>query len=105
VNNIYTGWEKYAIGGSADPTINSQGNVFMALDNSDTKEASFSISFHLRAYFFYPSKGKGNSSFFTNEAITEVEFEMKKKASVKSLTLRLSQLNIVVQLTRLRPVR
>jgi pectate lyase len=43
VNNIYTGWEKYAIGGSADPTINSQGNVFMALDNSDTKEASFSI--------------------------------------------------------------
>jgi pectate lyase len=43
VNNIYTGWEKYAIGGSADPTINSQGNVFMALDNNDTKEASFSI--------------------------------------------------------------
>ncbi|KAJ6724601.1 PECTATE LYASE 21-RELATED [Salix viminalis] len=39
VNNIYTGWEKYAIGGSANPTINSQGNVFMALDSSDIKEA------------------------------------------------------------------
>ncbi|PNT58700.1 hypothetical protein POPTR_001G367800v4 [Populus trichocarpa] len=25
VNNIYTGWEKYAIGGSASPTINSKG--------------------------------------------------------------------------------
>ncbi|KAG6387480.1 hypothetical protein SASPL_152670 [Salvia splendens] len=27
VNNVYTGWEMYAIGGSANPTINSQGNV------------------------------------------------------------------------------
>ncbi|KAJ0100927.1 hypothetical protein Patl1_03948 [Pistacia atlantica] len=27
VNNIYSGWEMYAIGGSASPTINSQGNV------------------------------------------------------------------------------
>ncbi|KAJ6724603.1 PECTATE LYASE 18-RELATED [Salix viminalis] len=41
VNNIYTGWEKYAIGGSANPTINSQGNVFMALDSSDIKEVTW----------------------------------------------------------------
>ncbi|TXG67961.1 hypothetical protein EZV62_009236 [Acer yangbiense] len=27
LNNIYTSWEMYAIGGSANPTINSQGNV------------------------------------------------------------------------------
>lgn len=31
----------YAIGGSANPTINSQGNVFIASDNRFTKEASF----------------------------------------------------------------
>ncbi|KAK3199984.1 hypothetical protein Dsin_023399 [Dipteronia sinensis] len=40
VNNIYTGWEMYAIGGSANPTINSQGNVFIAADNRDTKEVT-----------------------------------------------------------------
>ena len=56
VNNIYTGWEKYAIGGSADPTINSQGNVFMALDSSDTKEASFS---NLKVNRLYLNKMKG----------------------------------------------
>ncbi|KAL0366760.1 UNVERIFIED_CONTAM: putative pectate lyase 8 [Sesamum radiatum] len=30
VNNDYTHWEMYAIGGSADPTINSQGNRYLA---------------------------------------------------------------------------
>ncbi|XP_012071011.1 probable pectate lyase 22 [Jatropha curcas] len=40
VNNIYTGWEMYAIGGSANPTINSQGNVFIASDNKGTKEVT-----------------------------------------------------------------
>ncbi|KAJ9567800.1 hypothetical protein OSB04_003766 [Centaurea solstitialis] len=30
VNNDYTHWEMYAIGGSANPTINSQGNRFLA---------------------------------------------------------------------------
>lgn len=40
VNNLYSGWEMYAIGGSANPTINSQGNVFIASDNLNTKEVS-----------------------------------------------------------------
>ncbi|KAL8509792.1 hypothetical protein ACS0TY_016857 [Phlomoides rotata] len=40
VNNVYTGWEMYAIGGSANPTINSQGNVFIASDSSNTKEVT-----------------------------------------------------------------
>lgn len=38
VNNDYTKWEMYAIGGSAEPTINSQGNRFLAPDNRFTKE-------------------------------------------------------------------
>lgn len=40
VNNVYTGWEMYAIGGSANPTINSQGNLFFALDNNSVKEVT-----------------------------------------------------------------
>ncbi|XP_073054954.1 LOW QUALITY PROTEIN: putative pectate lyase 14 [Primulina eburnea] len=38
VNNDYTSWEMYAIGGSANPTINSQGNRFLASNNPFAKE-------------------------------------------------------------------
>ncbi|GJX06465.1 probable pectate lyase 8 [Tanacetum coccineum] len=38
VVNDYTHWEMYAIGGSADPTINSQGNRFTAPNNPFAKE-------------------------------------------------------------------
>ncbi|XP_059655129.1 probable pectate lyase 18 isoform X2 [Cornus florida] len=40
VNNDYTRWGTYAIGGSANPTINSQGNRFLASDNKDSKEVT-----------------------------------------------------------------
>ncbi|KAI4350594.1 hypothetical protein L6164_005039 [Bauhinia variegata] len=40
VNNDYTHWEMYAIGGSADPTINSQGNRFLAPDKGSSKEVT-----------------------------------------------------------------
>jgi pectate lyase len=40
VNNDYTHWEMYAIGGSANPTINSQGNRFLAPDDSSSKEVT-----------------------------------------------------------------
>ncbi|CAL1359927.1 unnamed protein product [Linum trigynum] len=40
VNNDYTHWLKYAIGGSAAPTINSQGNRFLASNNIFTKEVT-----------------------------------------------------------------
>ncbi|KAK6160315.1 hypothetical protein DH2020_003696 [Rehmannia glutinosa] len=40
VNNDYTHWEMYAIGGSASPTINSQGNRFLAPDRADNKEVT-----------------------------------------------------------------
>lgn len=38
VNNDYSHWEMYAIGGSAEPTINSQGNRFLAPDDRFSKE-------------------------------------------------------------------
>ena len=40
VNNDYTHWEMYAIGGSAAPTINSQGNRFLAPNDRFAKEVS-----------------------------------------------------------------
>lgn len=40
VNNDYTHWEMYAIGGSASPTINSQGNRFLAPNNRPAKEVT-----------------------------------------------------------------
>ncbi|KAM7272916.1 hypothetical protein ACFE04_027580 [Oxalis oulophora] len=40
INNDYTHWEMYAIGGSANPTINSQGNRFNAPDIRFSKEVT-----------------------------------------------------------------
>jgi len=37
-NNRYDKWIMYAIGGSADPTIFSEGNYFIASDKSNSKE-------------------------------------------------------------------
>ena len=38
VNNDFTEWKMYAIGGSANPTINSQGNRYIAPPDPDAKE-------------------------------------------------------------------
>jgi len=40
VNNDYTKWGMYAIGGSASPTILSQGNRFLAPDDEKSKEVT-----------------------------------------------------------------
>lgn len=40
VNNDFTHWEMYAIGGSANPTINSQGNRYTAPDDPNLKEVT-----------------------------------------------------------------
>nr|ADE76942.1 unknown [Picea sitchensis] len=40
VNNQYVHWGMYAIGGSANPTINSVGNRFIASDDANAKEVT-----------------------------------------------------------------
>lgn len=40
VNNDFTYWEMYAIGGSASPTINSQGNRYVAPADANAKEVT-----------------------------------------------------------------
>ncbi|CAN4126594.1 unnamed protein product [Withania somnifera] len=40
VNNDFTEWQMYAIGGSANPTINSQGNRYTAPADANAKEVT-----------------------------------------------------------------
>ncbi|KAL5717040.1 pectate lyase [Ranunculus cassubicifolius] len=40
VNNDYRQWGEYAVGGSASPTINSQGNRYIAPPNNNAKEVT-----------------------------------------------------------------
>ncbi|XP_022870428.1 probable pectate lyase 12, partial [Olea europaea var. sylvestris] len=40
VNNDFTQWEMYAIGGSGNPTINSQGNRYIAPFDRNAKEVT-----------------------------------------------------------------
>ncbi|XP_074268662.1 putative pectate lyase 5 [Silene latifolia] len=40
VNNDYTSWGEYAVGGSSRPTINSQGNRYIAPPNPNAKEVT-----------------------------------------------------------------
>lgn len=49
VNNDFTEWKMYAIGGSADPTINSQGNRYIAPPEADSKE----VCSFFRYFFCY----------------------------------------------------
>ncbi|KAK9092027.1 hypothetical protein Syun_026938 [Stephania yunnanensis] len=39
-NNMYEQWQMYAIGGSGNPTIFSEGNYFAAPKNADSKEVT-----------------------------------------------------------------
>lgn len=55
VNNDYTHWEMYAIGGSADPTINSQGNRYLAPQDPFAKEVTKST---LSETFWSPTLSK-----------------------------------------------
>ncbi|KAE8724899.1 putative pectate lyase 15 [Hibiscus syriacus] len=68
VNNDYIHWEMYAIGGSANPTINSQGNSYAAPTNPFAKEAMEELELEIRrrfasqwAYFTPPGAGASAS--------------------------------------------
>ncbi|GAB2229622.1 hypothetical protein Droror1_Dr00013869 [Drosera rotundifolia] len=56
VNNDFTQWEMYAIGGSANPTINSQGNRYIAPSNPYAKEVFIPIPSVQQNYTIRASK-------------------------------------------------
>lgn len=49
VNNDITEWKMYAIGGSGNPTINSQGNRYTAPSDPSAKE----VIYILTQYFLF----------------------------------------------------
>ncbi|KAH0897253.1 hypothetical protein HID58_046821, partial [Brassica napus] len=79
VNNDYTHWQMYAIGGSAAPTINSQGNRFLAPNDHVFKEVTkyedapqskwkkwnwrSEGDLFLNGAFFTPAGGRASSSY------------------------------------------
>ncbi|CAH9073632.1 unnamed protein product [Cuscuta europaea] len=79
VNNDYTHWEMYAIGGSSSPTINSQGNRFLAPTDPFAKEVTKRVrtsnstwkewnwrsegDLMLNGAYFIPSGSAGMSSY------------------------------------------
>ncbi|KAJ4829832.1 hypothetical protein Tsubulata_016544 [Turnera subulata] len=56
VNNDFTAWEMYAIGGSANPTINSQGNRYTAPNDDNSKEVSSELVNSCPFPLFYVTK-------------------------------------------------
>ncbi|KAH9330636.1 hypothetical protein KI387_002744, partial [Taxus chinensis] len=69
VNNDYTHWELFAIGGSANPTINSQGNRFVAPNDRFHKEVTKREDTAGREWRHWNWRSQGdlmlNGAFFT----------------------------------------
>uniref|UniRef100_A0A0E0KMG2 Pectate lyase n=1 Tax=Oryza punctata TaxID=4537 RepID=A0A0E0KMG2_ORYPU len=69
VNNDYTHWEMYAIGGSAEPTINSQGNRYLAPTNPFAKEVTKRVETAQSIWKGWNWRSEGdlllNGAFFT----------------------------------------
>ncbi|XP_056170197.1 probable pectate lyase 8 isoform X2 [Syzygium oleosum] len=69
VNNDYTHWEMYAIGGSAEPTINSQGNRYLAPLNPFAKEVTKRVDTSTSVWKSWNWRSSGdlmlNGAFFT----------------------------------------
>ncbi|XP_068637231.1 probable pectate lyase 12 isoform X2 [Aristolochia californica] len=68
VNNDFTQWEMYAIGGSANPTINSQGNRYMAPSDPNAKEVTKRVETEEREWSGWNWRTEGdmmvNGAFF-----------------------------------------
>lgn len=73
VNNDYMQWEMYAIGGSASPTINSQGNRFLAPENPDSKEVTKREDASMSEWKNWNWRSEGdmmlNGAFFTASGV------------------------------------
>ncbi|RWW01097.1 hypothetical protein GW17_00035887 [Ensete ventricosum] len=69
VNNDYTHWEMYAIGGSADPTINSQGNRYLAPTDPFAKEVTKRVDTDSNVWKSWNWRSEGdlllNGAYFT----------------------------------------
>ncbi|KAL8100034.1 hypothetical protein AgCh_032333 [Apium graveolens] len=92
VNNDYTHWGIYAIGGSANPTINSQGNRYLAPNNPYSKEVTKRVNtignqwkgwnwrsegdLFLNGAYFTPSGAQTSSSYAIASSMRAKPFSM-----------------------------
>ncbi|XP_077253195.1 putative pectate lyase 5 [Tasmannia lanceolata] len=70
VNNDFTQWEMYAIGGSANPTVNSQGNRYTAPFDQNAKEVTKRVETEENVWMGWNWRTEGdimvNGAFFTS---------------------------------------
>ncbi|KAH7290510.1 hypothetical protein KP509_30G051100 [Ceratopteris richardii] len=106
VNNRYTKWEMYALGASADPTILSQGNYFLAPDDYRFKQVTKLEGSRETANCDWRSQGDlflngaffgeyGTSSYSPNYGASDLEsFDAYPAISVPMLTADAGPLNL-----------
>ncbi|KAE9590906.1 hypothetical protein Lal_00022979 [Lupinus albus] len=86
VNNDFTRWEMYAIGGSGEPTINSQGNRYMAPTNPFAKEVTKRVDTEEGMWKGWNWRSEGdimvNGAFFVASG-EEVEVKYEKAYSIE----------------------
>ncbi|GFZ02383.1 pectin lyase-like superfamily protein [Actinidia rufa] len=89
VNNDFTQWEMYAIGGSGNPTINSQGNRYIAPFNGNAKEVTKRVETGEEEWREWNWRSEGdvmvNGAYFVaSGAGVEVKYEKAYSVEPKS---------------------
>ncbi|XP_057743521.1 probable pectate lyase 12 [Arachis stenosperma] len=89
VNNDFTAWQMYAIGGSGSPTINSQGNRYTAPDNSFAKQVTKRLDVGEGEWIGWNWRSEGdvmvNGAFFVPSGEgAEVKYEKAYSVEPKS---------------------
>ncbi|OMO81804.1 Pectate lyase/Amb allergen [Corchorus capsularis] len=92
VNNDFTQWEMYAIGGSGNPTINSQGNRYTAPINPNAKEVTKRVDTSEGDWKDWNWRSEGdimvNGAFFVASGQgVEVKYEKAYSVEPKSAVL------------------
>ncbi|CAI0407641.1 unnamed protein product [Linum tenue] len=92
VNNDFTEWEMYAIGGSGHPTINSQGNRYVAPSNPNAKEVTKRLDSGDGEWKDWNWRSEGdvmvNGAFFISSG-EELEVKYEKAYSVDPKSVEL----------------
>lgn len=89
VNNDFTQWEMYAIGGSGNPTINSQGNRYIAPTDRNAKEVTKRVETEEEQWRDWNWRSEGdilvNGAFFVaSGAAIEIKYEKAYSVDPKS---------------------
>ncbi|KAK9665282.1 hypothetical protein RND81_14G102300 [Saponaria officinalis] len=98
VNNHYTHWVTYAIGGSANPTIYSQGNRFLVTDTQSSKTVTKHMDATKKEWETWNWRSEGD--MFLNGTDFEQSGSKSLTAYEKAASLRALPSSLVPLLTR-----